>query len=211
MSSLSSYDRGKKSFEGRRYKDDIEVSHAANETLLAPLWAYNSRQKKNKEKQYWPEMWYLLGNHENRINRAVEDDAKLEGVIGIHDLKLEAFGWQVVPFLKPKVIDGVAYCHYFPTGTMGRAATSARAIMNKMHMSCVAGHLQGRDIAYGKRADGKQITTIISGSFYMHDEEYLSPLTNEHWRGLWMFHEVNDGAFDEMPVSLRFLLEKYNY
>ena len=41
-------------------------------------------------------------------------------------------------------------------------------------MSCVAGHQQGHSIAYGQDATGKQMTAIISGSCYLHDEDYLS-------------------------------------
>ncbi len=37
MPSLSSYDIGKKTFEGRRYKADIEAAHSAMEALLAPI------------------------------------------------------------------------------------------------------------------------------------------------------------------------------
>jgi hypothetical protein len=106
-------------------------------------------------------------------------------------------------------IDGVAYSHYFPSGQMGRPCTSARAILTKHHQSAFAGHQQGRDIAYGKRADGKAITTIIAGSYYEHDEPYLNPFTNRHWRGVYMLHEVNDGEFDEMAVSLNYLKRKY--
>jgi hypothetical protein len=73
----------------------------------------------------------------------------------------------------------------------------------------VAGHQQGRDIAYGKRADGKPITAIIAGSFYLHDEPYLNPITNSVWRGIYMLHEVNQGSFDEMAVSIGYLERKY--
>jgi hypothetical protein len=107
------------------------------------------------------------------------------------------------------VIGGVAFCHYYPSGSLGRATGSARAILNKMHMSCFAGHLQGRDIAYGKRADGTEITSIIAGSFYQHNEDYLSPMTNNHWRGLYVLHAVKDGSCDEMAVSLEYLKRKY--
>jgi hypothetical protein len=92
---------------------------------------------------------------------------------------------------------------------MGRPCTSARAILSKYHQSCVAGHQQGRDIAYGKRADGKPITAIIAGSFYLHDEPYLNPITNSVWRGIYMLHEVNQGSFDEMAVSIGYLERKY--
>ena len=36
LPSLSSYDVGKKSFEGRRYKSDLEASHVAMEKLCEP-------------------------------------------------------------------------------------------------------------------------------------------------------------------------------
>jgi len=82
-------------------------------------------------------------------------------------------------------------------------------MLNKKHMSCFAGHQQGRNIAYGLRADGKEMTAIISGSCYMHEEPYLNPQTNNHWRGCWMLFDVVDGAFDELPLSLRYLEKKY--
>jgi hypothetical protein len=209
MESLSMYDVGKRSFEGRRYKKDIEVTHKAMELLLNPLREFNDKARRNHERQYHPRMVLTLGNHEERILRAVDADPKLEGIIQISDLKYEEFGWEVIPFLKPVIIDGISYCHYYPSGQMGRPTTTARAILNKMHMSCIAGHQQGRDIAYGKRADGSNITTIIAGSFYQHDENYLSPFTNQHWRGVVMCHQVDNGSFDEMMVSLDYLKRKY--
>ena len=88
-------------------------------------------------------------------------------------------------------------------------AGAASAIINKLHMSCVAGHQQGKQIAYGKRADGKPICAIIVGSYYLHDESYMDQLSNRHWRGLLMMNEVNDGHFDEMFLSVEYLGRKY--
>src|SRR5260221_12872069 len=56
MESLSSYDQGKKSFEGRRYKNDIAVAHKAMGLLLQPIKEFNERAIRNKEKQYHPRM-----------------------------------------------------------------------------------------------------------------------------------------------------------
>jgi hypothetical protein len=81
--------------------------------------------------------------------------------------------------------------------------------MTKLHMSAVAGHQQGRDIAFGRRADGAHMTSIISGSFYSHTFNYLSPFTNTHWRGMWMMHEVRDGQFDEMALSIAYLKRRF--
>lgn len=209
MPSLSSYDVGKKSFEGRRYTRDVAATRAAMALLLQPLAEFNARQRKNGKRQYIPEMHLTLGNHEERINKAVNNDPKLDGVLSIKDLSYEEFGWKVYPFLEVVVLDGVAYSHYFTTGVAGRPASTATVLLNKKHMSCVAGHQQGKQIATAVRADGKQITAIIAGSCYTHDEDYMGPQGNKHWRGILMLHEVNDGQFDEMFVSLDYLNKKY--
>lgn len=209
MPSLSSYDVGKKAYEGRRYLNDCMATYEAMQNLIAPLDEYNARQRKNGKKQYKPRMVLTLGNHENRINRAVSNDAKLEGLISVRDLGYQDFGWEVHPFLEVVIIDGIAYSHYFVTGVAGRAASSAAAQIRKTNMSCVAGHQQGLHIATANRADGALLTSVIAGSCYEHDEDYLGPQGNKHWRGILMLHEVNNGQFDLMPVSLDYLNRKY--
>ncbi len=52
MPSLSSYDKGKKSFEGRRYKNDVVATQEAMNILLKPLRDLQARQRRNKEKTY---------------------------------------------------------------------------------------------------------------------------------------------------------------
>ena len=205
MPSLSSYDKGKKSFEGRRYKRDIEAAQFAMQALLGPLDEYN----KTAKKQYKPRMVFTLGNHEHRISRATENDAMLDGVLSIKDLALTEYGWEVIPFLEVIVIEGIAFSHYFTTGVMGRPAGTAQAQLRKTNMSCFAGHQQGKQITYGSRADGRTITSIISGSCYEHDENFMGPQGNKHWRGFWMLNDCADGCFDEMPVSIAYVNQKY--
>jgi hypothetical protein len=209
MPSLSSYDKGKKSFEGRRYKRDIEAAQFAMQAFLGPLNEYNDMRRRNKKGEYKPRMVLTLGNHEHRISRACEDDPKLDGVLSVKDLAYEEYGWEVIPFLEVIVIEGIAFSHYFTTGVMGRPAGSAQAQLRKAGMSCIAGHQQGKQIAYATRADGKTITSIIAGSAYEHDEEYLGNQGNRHWRGFLMLHEVEDGGFDEMWVSLGYVNQRY--
>ena len=210
MPSLSSYDIGKKSFEGRRYLADIEAAKEGMETLLAPIWRYNKNAAKNHKRLYQPRYVLTLGNHENRIVRAVNDDAKLEGVLSLDALNYKGYGWEVFPFLDVVVLDGIAYSHYFVTGVAGRPASSASVQLTKKHMSCIAGHQQGLQIATGNRADGALLTSVIAGSCYEHNEDYLGPQGNKHWRGILMCHDVQDGQFDLMPVSLKFLKERYS-
>lgn len=208
MPSLSSYDRGRKSFEGRRYRSDLEAVWKGMDNLLKPIQKEVGASRRNKN-PWKPNKIMLLGNHENRINKVVEEDARLEGTISHNDLGYEAAGWEVVSFLQPKIIDGVVYCHYLVSGVMGRPITSASRLLSTRHMSCVVGHQQGRQIATAVRADGSLITAIIAGSAYEHDEDYLGPQGNNHWRGIIFLHEVNNGSFDEMFVSLNYLRKRY--
>ena len=210
MPSLSSYDVGKKSFEGRRYKADIEAAHQAMETLLAPINNYNERARENHKARYTPRRVLCLGNHEHRIDRAVENDPKLEGVLSTDDLRYKEYGWEVHNFLDVVVINTIAFSHYFTTGVMGRPCTSAQMMLTKKHMSCIAGHQQGLQFATSYRADGHRITSIIAGSCYEHNEDYMGPQGNHHFRGIVMLNDVtNDGEFDIMPVSLAYLNKKY--
>ena len=209
LPSLSSYDIGKKAFEGKRYKKDIEAVEEAMKALLSPLAEYNGKAVKNHHKLYNPLRLLTLGNHENRIDRVVESDPKLDGTIGLKDLKYEEFGWQVVPFLQPTVVHGVAYCHYFTSGVMGRPVASARHLITKKHMSATMGHVQNWDMAREVRADGKPILALFSGSCYEHNEDDLGPQGNTYDRGIWMKNEVEDGHYQPMFVSLKYLKENY--
>jgi hypothetical protein len=208
MPSLSSYDKGKKAYEGRRYKRDVEAAQFAMQAFLKPIEDYNQTHAK----KYKPRMVMTLGNHEHRIVRATDDDPKLDGLISIKDLAYEEYGWEVYPFLETVIIEGVAFAHFFATGVMGRPAGSAAAQFKVASMSCFAGHQQGKQIHYAKRADGAILTSIISGSCYEHHENFLGPQVNkQHWRGFWMLHDTKDGSFDEMPVSLSFINERYGH
>jgi hypothetical protein len=208
MPSLSSYDFGKRQFEGRRYRTDVDAGNYGMDVLTQPIVDEVARLERNKKKRWNPKLHFLLGNHENRISRAVDNDAKLEGAIGLHDLSLN--GWTVNTFLDPLFLHGVAFNHYFTTGLAGRPASTASAQLNKQHMSCIAGHQQGLQIATGKRADGALLTSVIAGSGYPHEEAYLGAQGNKHWRGILVLNDVHDGEFDLMPVSLKYLEKKYN-
>lgn len=209
MESLSTYDKGTKSFEGRRYTKDIEAGNAAMDLFMGPIIEEQDRLKAGKRKSWNPRLVFTTGNHEYRIERAADSDPRLDGLVKYGDYNLERYGWERHAFLAPVVIDGIAYCHYFVSGVMGRPVSNPKLLLDKQHMSCVMGHVQDRGIAYAKRGDGTRMTGIFAGIFYQHGEHYLNPQTNNSWRGIWMLHEVNDGQFDEMPVSMDYLKKKY--
>lgn len=205
MHSLSSYDKGRLGGEGSRYQDDIDSAREGMELLLKPI----KKEIRATRGRWNPELVLTLGNHEDRISRAIEQDPQLKGKLSLADLPYQA--WRVVPFLKPVTIDGIAYAHYFISGSYGRPVTSARALVKKLHMSATMGHTQHCDVYLGDfRADGKSITGLFSGVCYTHDEPYLTAQGNDYRRQIVVKHEVRDGEYNLMFVSLEYLKRRYS-
>jgi len=209
MPSLSTWDQGKKSFEGRSYKNDIKAVHDAMTLLLAPMNKYNDECLKNGQKPYKPVMIMTMGNHENRINRYVEDHREFEGLLTTDDLQYKEFGWEVFNFLEVVTVNGVALSHYFTGGVMGRPVSSTNALLQKKHMSCIQGHIQYDSISTTYDALGRRLTGIFLGCCYLHDEDYLGPQGNNYFRGIWMMYSVYDGEFKHKQIDLDYLKNKF--
>lgn len=208
MPSLSSYDKGKKSFEGRRYKADIKAAKEGMDLLLAPLRAYNEHATEMHRPRYKPRMVLTLGNHEQRIERAVENSPELEGVIGYHDLPYQ--DWEVIDYLKPIEINGVMYVHYLANPMTGKPyGGNVLNQLTKVGKSFVVGHKQTLEIATRYILGGKQQWGIIAGAAYTHSESYKGYQGNDHFRGALMLHRVIDGSFDPMIISLDYFKDKY--
>ena len=216
--SLSYYDRGKLSFEGRRYKADIRAGHEALDILEGPLNAYNQERKERKEKQYKPEKHYILGNHEERANRAAQDNPELSGLVGTEEITeyWEARDWNVHKFQHVADIDGVWYVHYVANPMTGKPLGGmVETRLKNVGNSFTMGHVQ--TLMHGIRYVGrKQQHGLVAGSCYLHDEDYKGPSSHEsmisgnhHWRGIIVKHQVEDGSYDPMFVSLDYLCREY--
>jgi len=207
MPSLSYYDEGKASGEGKLYAEDIRSGDKA----LAKLTKEFSRLR-----AYNPEMRFLLGNHENRIARYLNDNPKLRDTLNPVPEAIAENGFVVHGFLDPVYIDGICYSHFFPRGPNGditqskNGSTNAKVQLQRQMTSCTAGHRQGFDYATRPHPQGGQLHSIIAGSFYMHNETYKEPGGgNNHWQGVVMKHRVDQGDYDLCVVSLDYLEEKY--
>lgn len=175
MPSLNSYAVGKAESEGTRYVDDVHAAKAAMEKLLKPIRSVRA---------YHPDMRLTLGNHEQRIEREAENNPKLIGKISLDDLGYKAIGWRVHPFLEIATIDGIEYVHYVTTGSMGRPASSAAAMLRQRHRSCVMGHVQKVDIAVHPNT---QQTAVMAGICYQENFRYLTPQGQDTKRGIIAF------------------------
>ena len=178
MPSLSTYDKGTKGFEGRRYLKDIDAALDAQDRLLRPL------KRMDNLKRYM-----VLGNHEDRICRATNSSPELEGSIGIKDLKYKQNGWKVTPFKRSLKIKNIMFSHYFPSGVMGRPISSvhiAHALVTKLHCSAVQGHTHLYNHSEQTRPDGQKIFGLSAGCF-SHPEytaTWCADTEYQWWRGI---------------------------
>lgn len=198
MPSLSVYDKGKLPFEGRRYVKDIKAGRDAMEKLLKPIRAV---------KGYKPKMDFTEGNHEYRATRVVDSSPEYVGKIDRADFGIEEYGWDFHPFLKVIKRDGIEYSHYFTSGVMGRPVNSAAVLLRERQCSATMGHVQHMDIAIHKKT---LQTALFCATCYSHDESYLGPQGNSQKRGIIVKHEVEEGRYDILTVSLNYLKKAYS-
>lgn len=212
MESLSSYDKGKKSAEGKRVKLDIEASIEGMNYILKPLHHLQQQQlAEYGEVLYKPKMVLTLGNHEQRLMRHVDSNPELHGFLSYDSLRYEEFGWEVYDFLKPVVINGVSYVHFMANPMTGKpyGGTALNVLKNVGESFCM-GHKQCLDVATRfLPSSGKQQWAIIAGAYYAHDEGYKGHQGNHHYRGIVVQHRVKEGSFEPMFVSMEYLLERY--
>lgn len=201
MESLSQWS-GALSKEGRRYVADIAAGNEALQRLHDAMGVYKPKRK-----------IILRGNHEQRIERAVDADARLKGALTYDHFNDRALGWEVVDYCgaAPGIIEveGIKFAHYFANNMTGRPiGGNASYKLTQIGSPFVMGHVQDLDIGTKQYATGRVIRGIVAGSCYTHDEGYKAH-ANAHWRGIVVLNEVRDGNFSVMDVTLAKLCQKY--
>lgn len=205
MPSLSSYDKGKRTAEGKRVQKDIDATQKGMELLMSPI------HQKMKECPNWnPRLVLTLGNHEERIMRHVNANPELDGFLSYDSLGYKAWGWEVYDYLEPVVVDGITYVHYFANPMTGKPyGGTAANVLQKVGMSITQGHRQCLDVATRTLHNGQHQWSIIAGASYLHNEGYKGYTGNKHWRGIIVKHNVCNGSYDPLFVSMDYLKKRY--
>lgn len=199
MGSLSHYDKGKRSFEGRRYQRDVDATRDA----MARLGAVAC------------DAYMTLGNHEARIAKATNDNAELDGTISHVDLGYGEHGWQVLPYQAVLSIGGFAFSHHFASGVSGRpigGVSQGAAMVRQLHGSSVAGHSHVYDIAIQTRPDGTRVQAFVAGCYVSldHDEGWSSATQHMWVNGITVLEGVSNGWAESWRfVSQTALRQRY--
>lgn len=198
--------------------DEIKSIREANKQTFGAIQRFNNtHQRLRKKKFYKPTIIRTMGNHDDRrilehIKTKPEDADKLR----FRNLGYGLYGEEIVPFLKPRLFSGIAFCHYFYEKDQRYPISEAHALNAKKHMSCVAGHTHTRDYCEAVRADGVRIQSVIVGCYL--DPEDKSPQAYagpqgiaRSWSGLVMLRDVNErGEFDVEFIGIERIKREYS-
>jgi hypothetical protein len=210
MSSLSSYDRGKREFEGRRVINDLVKGNDDFNTFNAPMERQYDLDVKNGKKPWMPDKYFTDGNHEDRLTRAISISPELEGLLSLDMMDVEKHGYNRSPYLKVVELDGISYSHVFVNPMTGKpySGQNLSTRLQTIGKSFTMGHQQQLLLAQ-RYVMGKSQHGLVAGANYLHSEKYKGWQGNAHFRGIVVCHGVSDGSYDVMVVSLDFLCRKY--
>ena len=163
----------------------------------------------NKAKNYNPRRVFTPGNHEQRLERFQEEFPHIGDAVSYNHLNFE--GWKVETYLKPVIINGVSYAHFFhPLLSQRPVGGAVPNMLNKIGYSFTQGHRPGLEVGRKALTNGRVLRGVVAGSFYAHFEEYKGHQGNAgQWNGLIIKHEVKGGDYSLMEVSMKYLLENY--
>jgi len=212
MHSLNSFDRpGSKSFVGASYWKDIDIGLDAMLRFHVQLQTYNSGRKKTD--RYEPKKIFCIGNHEYRIQKFIESEPRFEGVISLDNLRLKELGWEEIPFLEVKKIEGCSFSHYFTSGVMGRPISGmhqAASLLTKQFGTCIQGHTHTYDHSIRTDSSGKDLHGLVAGCYFEHSEGWAGPANILWRRGVCILHNTKSGDFDIEWIGMERIKAKYS-
>lgn len=207
LPSLCTHDKGQRVAAGRRYAADV----AAHNEFQDMLWW---KLRKNKRKM--PRRIRLIGNHERRIDRALDQNKELVGTISYKDLDLERYYDEVVYYdgETPGVIeiDGVSYSHFFASGAMGRPVSGqhqAYSLVQKLLISGTMGHSHALDFSLRKSRDGRSFMGLVAPCYIDYKVDWVGEGRKSWTSGVIFKKGVERGCYGFSFIPTEQLARNY--
>lgn len=207
MSSLSSYDKGKRSFTGKSYKKDIDSHLEFQDRWWGPV---------RRTKKKLPQRIVLEGNHERRVERALDLSPELTGTIGFDAFDFDREYDDVVRYEgdTPGIYqqDGLLFAHFFITGISGRPVGGERPahmLIAKNGCSCIAAHSHTLDYAVRRTVSGRELNGLVTGCYQDYVNDWAGNIGNLWKAGVSVLRNVEDGQYNFQWISLEALKAEY--
>lgn len=215
LSAISHWDMSKRlKMEGQRYRRDIAAGYEAVNLIFGPMEAENDRRRKNKKATYNPQIVWLNGNHENWIERYVEQNPEMEGMLDLGvDLGLKSKGITPIPYRSRVELNGINFMHAPLAGNdqpLSGLHIPYKALQ-RFNGNIVFGHYHRTETASNKRTDATTTHRAIScPAFFEGTPHYLSPSAPAVIdRGFLMLHQDETGWPTIDEISMDQLLSAY--
>lgn len=207
MASLNSHDKNPEKVAVRNYQRDVDSANEFLERTFRP-----TRVAKRKRPRYIT----FIGNHEQRISRALSEDPKLRGTVSLGDIESGRYGDTIVDYegLYPGTfdVDGISYAHYMVSGVMGRPIGGERhasTLVTKKLGSCTVGHTHIFDFHLRPKVDGTKAQALVMPCFMDYDAEWAGQSGKMWSKGLVIKRNVEGGSYDLEYVSMSRLERLY--
>lgn len=216
MESLSSYDKGKLSGQNRHVGNDLDWAVDARKRLTKGLVGKADTLRVGCDKKKgnrWGDLRLVAlgGNHENRLDKYVNDHPEMLGVLDQDASQAAKQGWEWHPFMEKVTIEGITFCHYFHNG-LGKplgGVMPARTLTQKLYTSTVSGHSHIWNHYSDVSATGKRLNGLVAGCYFGHEEAYARH-SNATWdRSVTLLHNVVDGDYDLEKLSYDRIRNEY--
>lgn len=217
--SISAWNNAKRlSMEGQRLSKELESGADAYNLLMEGIRKLNDRNRANRKATYRPNMYWLLGNHEDRAERYVEQNPEMKGLVFFNrffDPTEE--GWEIVEYREHCEFNGVMFTH-IPMSGNNQPMSSKHLVKNVVsdyNCSIVFGHTH--KLAF--ESDGMlspdgvvRRTALNVGCYFDHMPDYASGSrgTRDWWPGVVLLHHLNySGDYDLETIHIDRLREMY--
>ena len=216
---VSAWDKNKRlRMEGRRYAADIAAGNRGLNILFNDMDALQKKQAKNKKKQYNPSIYYLQGNHEERLDRYLEVDPTFQGHVSVeNDLNLKARGITWVPYRTYLDVDGVGFTHIphsamGPIGSSGLQVSVCKKALQYVDGDVVFGHTHKLEVGHRTLTRGRQSMAINVGNMLSKQgEEYMQGKLSDWWSGVVDITIDNNHIAGHKAISRELLEKLYGY
>ena len=190
---ISHHNNGKpRLVEGLRLTDDMDL---LNTHVLTPLEFIESIKKK---------VW-LTGNHENRVERYLNEHPGAEGIIEPENyLSLKKRGWIIQPEEVPYQIGKLNFVHGHSIFANGSGPNPAKKLAYHYRRNIIAGHLHTHEVATDiTPADREDFhCAVISPALCVASPEYMKNRPSNFQRGFVYGYVRQDGNFNNYIAIL---------
>lgn len=194
--SLSGWDRGSRSIEGRRIQYDIEAGQDAMDQFQGVIDDYN----RGRKRKFQIEKHMIRGNHPQRYAKYIEFNPALSATLSMNDLGEEERGWKVTNFRDTLELEGFYLTHYFANPGTGKpigAVHMGEAIFRRFGVAGLQGHNHLLSVSYATRGDGQKLFCGSLGHFSHQNDrpEYARATAHTWWNGIVSVFDTDGKGF----------------